>query len=455
MRYSNVPMIEGYMTKPVEGRPNVVFVFTDQQSADMMSCAGNEYLDTPAMDELAETGVRFDRAYCANPICSPSRVSLLTGRFPSAIGLESNEDSHIHSVPDAVTAGGLGHHLREAGYQPVYGGKEHLPADMTVESLGFDRLTRDRRDGLASDCAEFLREDHDEPFCLVASFINPHDICYMGIRDYRRVTPGYEGYQDDVAEATLDDALERPDDVDEETFFEERCPPLPPNHEPQADEPEAVRQLVENRPFKAYIHEEWSAERWREHRWAYARLTEFVDAQIATLVDALKDSDRWDDTVVVFASDHGDMDAAHRLEHKTVFYEESVNVPFVVRDPRSGQSGVVDDRLVSLLDVFPTLCDYAGVDAPDHCAGRSLGPLVANDDSPEDCRDAVRIESGIGEALVTDRYKYALHDVGKHREQLYDRREDPGEMENAATDSGTDEVVADLRQRLVEGSNRE
>jgi arylsulfatase A-like enzyme len=436
-------------------RQNLVFVFTDQQHADMLSCAGNDYLDTPVMDELAETGTRFERAYCANPVCSPSRVSLLTGRFPSAIDQRSNEDDHIDSIPDAVTNGGLGHQLREAGYRPVYGGKEHLPADMTVESLGFDRLTRDTRDGLAAECTEFLRRDHDDPFCLVASFINPHDICYMAIRDYRRVAPDFAGPQHDVAEATLDEALERPEGIDDEMFFAEHCPPLPENFEPQTDEPEAIADRVSARPFKQHIREEWSEERWREHRWAYARLTEFVDRQIGTLVDALKESGEWEDTVFVFASDHGDMDAAHRLEHKTVFYEESVHVPFIVRDPRSGRTAATDDRLVSLLDVYPTLCEYAGVEAPDHCAGRSVGPLVRDGESSADWRDAVRIESEIGEALVTERYKYALYDFGANREQLYDLVEDPGETRNAIDDPETGVDTDSLRDRVLAGSNRE
>jgi len=413
----------------------------------MTSRAGNEHLHTPAMDRLADTGVRFERAYCANPVCSPSRTSLMTGRFPSAIGQRRNAVAR-DTVPEAITAAGLGHVVREAGYETAYAGKQHLPADVTADDLGFETLTTDEREGCADACAEFLRADRDEPFFLVASFINPHDICYMAIRDYRRAEPGYEGPRDPVAEATLDTALERPDGVDDRRFFADHAPPLPSNHEPQEEEPTAVRDLVDQRPFKRYAREEWSAERWREHRWAYCRLTETVDARIGRLLDVLEETGRRDETVVVFTSDHGDMDGAHRLEHKTVFYEEAVAVPFVVSDP-DGPSGSVDDRLVSNgLDVLPTVCDYAGVDPPAHCEGRSVRPLV--DERDPDWRSFVRIESELGEAVVTDRYKYALYDDGANREQLYDRETDPGETRNHVADDGA--VAEELRERLVAGS---
>jgi choline-sulfatase len=434
-------------------RPNVLVVFTDQQSADMLSCAGNENLETPAMDRLAESGVRFERSYCANPVCSPSRSGLLTGRFPSAIDQRRNADGHIDHVPHEIAANGLGNALREAGYDTAYAGKTHLPSDLTPERLGFENLGRDARDGCADACADFLRADREDPFCLVASFINPHDICYMAIRDARNALPTFEGPSSETAESVLDAALERPADVDEETFFAEYAPELPSNFEPQADEPAAVGECIDRRAFRRYVREEWSDERWREHRWAYARLTERVDAQIGRVLDALESTGQREDTVVIFTSDHGDMDAAHRMEHKTVLYEEAVRVPFVVSDP-DGPSGTVDDRLVSLLDVLPTVHDYAGLTPPADCAGRSLRPLVEDIDTDRttdpDWRSHVRIEAADGEALVTDRYTYALYDDGANREQLYDRETDPGETRNHAGEN--EAIVENLHGTLIEGS---
>jgi choline-sulfatase len=425
-------------------RPNVVFVMTDQQSATMLGCAGNDHVETPNIDRLAATGTRFERAYCTNPVCLPSRTSLLTGRFPTELGLRSNDYSHLDGVPDRVVDGALGNCLRAAGYETAYAGRTHFPG-MTPEDLGFEYLTDDERDGAAAASAEFVRGDHEEPFFLFSSFINPHDICYMGIRDYQQTVGEWEGGT--AAERKLDEALALPDDVDREAFVTERCPPLPPNHEPQADEPGAVDALLDERPFRRHVREEWSTERWRHHRWAYARLTEVVDAQVGQIIDALEESGHRENTVVIFSSDHGDHDGAHRLEHKTLPYEEAARIPFLVSDPRTEAAGATDDRLVSNgLDLLPTVCDYAGATPPDHCDGRSVRPPAEG--RAVDWRDAVRVESQVGDAVVTDRYKYVRYDRGDSAEQLYDLATDPGETRNAAGDPEHADALADLRGRL-------
>ena len=149
--------------------PNILFIMTDQQSAAMMSCAGNEYVNTPAMARLAQTGMRFERAYCTNPICVPSRFSLMTGLMPNVINLRNNDCSEITSV-DHITAQGIGHLFKTAGYEAVYGGKEHLPG-MNSANLGFDYISSDGRDKLAEVCAGYIREyDRDKPFFMVSSF---------------------------------------------------------------------------------------------------------------------------------------------------------------------------------------------------------------------------------------------------------------------------------------------
>jgi len=163
-------------------RPNLLLIITDQQHAGMMSCTGNRWLETPAVDELARAGVRFERAYATNPVCMPSRFSMFSGFYPSSIGMRHN-GSKVTEVVQQMPERAMGWLLRRAGYETVYGGKVHLPGPMgDITRCGFDRLTGDQRDGLADACVEFLGRQHDKPFLLVASFINPHDICYMAIR---------------------------------------------------------------------------------------------------------------------------------------------------------------------------------------------------------------------------------------------------------------------------------
>ncbi len=430
-----------------KNRPNVLIVITDQQNFRMMSCAGNPYVSTPAMDSLAVEGVRFDRAYCTSPICVPSRFSIFTGRMPTAIGQRENGARDLPPVPDAIRTNAMGWLLRQAGYETVFAGKQHLPK-LDAETIGFDVLTKDERDELSERAAAYLAAEHDKPFCLVSSFINPHDICHMGIREH--VVTDFDraimrNCQKDIAE--LDRALQRPEGVDDETFWNELCPPLPGNLEVQQGEPEALAVSVRNRPFRQYIRENWSQETWRLHRWAYRRLTERVDGQIARVLDALRRGPHDRDTLVIFTSDHGDNDASHRLEHKSCSYEEACHVPLIVRPP-DGRSGRAEGGLVSNgLDILPTVFDYAGFSPPAELLGRSLRPLI--EARPEaGRREHLRLESPIGFGIVTERWKYVLHDYGANREQLYDLRRDPGETRNFAADADCQDALADLRRRF-------
>ena len=366
-------------------RPNILVILTDQQGAGMLSAAGNPHLKTPNMDSLARTGTRFERTYVANPVCSPSRMSLMTGRMPSAIGMECNEDGG-KPVPDAMLRAGLGGTFRAAGYHTVYGGKVHLPGPEgagrggdPLKAYGFDTvLARDQRGELAKSCAGFLREKQDRPFLMVASFINPHDICFMAIQAHAGATgqntagvARKQARADSPAEY-LARALRTPEGVSEAEFFARHCPPLPANLEPAKDELSSF--MVDKRDFQRWVRQNWTDRDWRLHRWAYARLTEQVDREIGVVLQALRESGRDRDTLVVLTSDHGDQDASHRMEHKEILYEEAIRVPFIVSWPGVTKAGAVDrEHLVSNgLDLTPTLCDYAGIPKPASLHGLSV-----------------------------------------------------------------------------------
>ena len=432
------------------GRPNLLFIVTDQQHAGMMSCAGNQYVSTPAMDGLAATGARFERAYATNPVCIPSRVSMFTGQMPSHFGMRSNDEGR-NQAPEAAVKQAMGWIFRNAGYETAFGGKTHWLRGMTPESIGFTTLTRDQREGLAEACVEFLRAKHDKPFLLVASFINPHDICYMAIDDYTRAErePGMYP-KSRVERQRLAVALELPEGVSRDDFFARLCPPLPANHEVPALEPECITErYLGLRAFRTYARTEWSDERWRLHRWAYCRLTEMVDAQIAQVLEALRGAGLEESTLVVFTSDHGDLDSAHRLEHKSILYEEAARVPLIVSRKGVTRPGLVDNtHLISVgLDLIPTLCDYAGIKPPADLRGRSVRPLAEGRDA-RSWRDGVVVESRAGRMLRTDRFKYVVYESGEHREQLIDLANDPGEMKNLAETPEFQDVLNDHRRRL-------
>lgn len=431
-------------------KPNLLVIITDQQHAGMMSCAGNKYLKTPAMDSLAATGARFERAYAANPVCAPSRVSMMTGRMPSFFGMRSNAEGRNQAPPEALKQA-MGWIFRNAGYETAYGGKTHWLRGMTPQSIGFANITHDQREGLTEACVQFLEAKREKPFLLVASFINPHDICYMAIDDYTRAKGKPVMYaRSRIERKRMAAALKLPQDVSRRQFFERLCPPLPDNFKIPALEPECItEQYVRARTFRHYARTEWSEEKWRLHRRAYCRLTEMVDAHVNKVLDALRRSGLEEKTVVVFTSDHGDLDAAHRLEHKSILYEEAARVPLIVSYKGVTEPGLVDtEHLVSVgLDLIPTLCDYAGIDPPAEFRGGSVRPLAEGRKAPS-WRDEVVVESKAGRMLRTGRFKYVVYQTGKHREQLIDLANDPGEMVNLAEDPKYRDVLDEHRRRL-------
>ncbi len=440
----------------MKNKPNILFIMTDQQSSTMLGCAGNPYVHTPAIDWLASTGVKFNQAYCTNPVCIPSRFSLMTGRYPSAIGVRQNNLSGMDCDSGAKCfSQGLGWLLQDAGYETVYAGKQHLP-NAVAEDLGFTVLTTDERDELAEVCSGYVQQKHDKPFALVASFINPHDICHMAILDDR-----YSGRRSDLEKPfpdgihktneylCLDDALSLPEGISEEDFFESHCPPLPANHKPQEDEPDGVSELLDERPFRKNARENYSSERWRMHRWAYARLAERVDRQIGILLDAMKISERERDTLIVFTSDHGDHDSAHQLEHKTIPYQEATRIPLIIRPVGGLAKGRKDSHLVSNgLDLVPTLCAYAGAAIPEDLPGCSLKPLVEGK-TPAEWRDHICIESQNSFSVNTGDWQYTRFDSGINDEQLYDLRSDPGQTRNHALLEKNRDILA-CHRRLFE-----
>ena len=167
---------------------------TDQQTATAMSCAGNEEVHTPNMDRLAQRGVRFSNAYCSMPLSGPSRSSMFTGYTPGQVGLTENGTP----MPDSIRTRTLGTLLEESGYECAYAGKWHahtnsLPAK---EAFGFENLHGHNDFGLAEACVAFLRRNSEQPFFLVASFDNPHNICEYA----RHQNPPYASFEEPALE---------------------------------------------------------------------------------------------------------------------------------------------------------------------------------------------------------------------------------------------------------------
>jgi arylsulfatase A-like enzyme len=452
-----IPMLLGCnttKTKEIE-RPNIIFIFTDQQNARMMSCAGNKYLKTPAMDYIAGNGIRFTHAYAANPVSSPARVSMMTGRFAGTFyddeGNQVRENTgsmKITRVPEEITSTTIAAYLKKAGYDLAYGGKEHLPVPLNAAALGFMDISDNERDILSDEAAKYINGEHKNPYFLMVSFINPHDICYMAIRDFASTEQEKRLVANGVIECTtLDKALQMPEGISEQEFFEKYCPPLPPNYEPQEGEPAAIKSLIARREFRKNARDHYTENDWRRHRWAYCRLTEMVDNEVQVILDAIRESGQERNTLIIFSSDHGDNDASHRLEHKTTLYEESANVPFLAMWKGHIRAGQVDDNhLVSIgLDLLPTVCDYAGKEGVADPRGKSLRPLFER--RKVDWRETLGVESEIGRMVINkDNLKYIKYDAAGIEEQLLDLKRDPFETTQFTNDPDYKEKLADLRR---------
>ncbi|HIL69353.1 MAG TPA: hypothetical protein EYG38_05830 [Verrucomicrobia bacterium] len=426
-------------------RPNILFLLTDQHHARMLSSAGNPFLKTHALDTMAKSGIRFARAYVSNPVCSPSRISMATGMMAGRFGVFTN--GMKATLPAEVHANSLGKLIKGGGYDTFYGGKVHMSPELSPLKAGYDEYCRDQRGKLPEACIEFMTKERDKPFFAVASFINPHDICFA-----------YNARQPDRKSMALVDDLYR----QAQALPADQLPPLPDNSAIPALEPDAIEanlKLTAVTPAKL-IRKDYNDRDWRNYRWIYCRLTERVDAQIGKLLDALKNNGLEENTLVIFTSDHGDMDGSHRLASKNVFYENSVGVPFIMQYKGVIPAGVVDDKNLILngLDVLPTICDYAGVPTPPYLLGRTIRPLAEGLASAAR-RPYIVAENNTGRMLRSDRYKYCVYLEGVIRESLVDLKNDPGEMKNLAALPQYQPVLnkhrAYLQQWIVESNDTE
>jgi arylsulfatase A-like enzyme len=422
----------------VTKKPNILFIMTDQQHAGMMSCAGNEWLSTPAMDSLARDGIRFERAYCTNPVCVPSRTSMATGVMSCRLGAPNNGPGMNAKIPAEVSNHSLGMIMKRAGYDTFHGGKVHMCESLAPENAGYDVCVKDERDELPDDCIKFMETKRDGPFFAVASFINPHDICYA---HRARLGGSYANVKE-----LYKNALSLP--LDE-------LPPLPDNYAIQENEPGGIAGQLSTTAItpSGTMRKDYDEKAWRVYRWIYRRLTEQVDANIGKILDGLKQAGLEDNTLVIFTSDHGNMDASHHLASKGFFYEESVGVPLILSYKGKIPAGRVDEKSLAStgLDILPTICDYASVTKPDHCLGESLRPL-AEGKSVDNWRSYVASENGGCRMIRSERYKYCAFADNNSKESLVDLEKDPGEMRNLVDDPELKSVLADHRKLLADWS---
>ena len=403
-------------------RPNVLILMTDQQFADGMSCVmGKTYLHTPNMDSLAANGMRFTRAYAPNPLCMPMRTSMITGLYPHQTGVQSNGAQKWKSSPSPF----LGKLFKDAGYETAYFGKWHIPLNMKKKSIhGFDTFLEKEARLDPKHAAKFLAKKHTKPFLMVASFLGPHEICEWA---RKQEIPGHQ--------------LPGPPPLD-------KRPPMRENYAIPKNETDIIayarKSMQANSKFPVGNYTEAD---WRRHIWGYLRLIERVDGYIGTVLKALRKAGLERNTLVLFLSDHGDCHGAHHWNQKTVFYDESARVPFILSWMGVTPKGTSDSLINTGVDVIPTLCNFAGINPPKALLGMSLKSAAMGKPLKQP-REYVVSQNHIfqgdpvdrkhlkpqGRMVRSKRYKYCLYDMGTRRESLVDMAKDPGELVNLAND---------------------
>jgi choline-sulfatase len=411
-------------------RPNILILISDQLAQRAIGAYGNRSGATPTIDALAAHGVRFENAYSNCPLCTPSRASFWSGRLPHQTGIVANGRQYPNpSFPAHIPT--LGELFAAAGYQTVHFGKtgdagalrgfQHIkPVSTRIPADPAFPLNDDTFKDVSatSQCADWLRQPAGEPFLCVADLNNPHNIC------------GWVG-----ANEGIEERLPVP----------EPLPELLDNFEVEdfSRLPRSVQYICcAHRRMMQAAH--WTPRKYRQYLAAYCHYVRLMDGHMAQILGALHSTAAGRHTLIVFLSDHGDAMGAHRMITKhTSFQEECVRVPFIFAGHGvTGRGTAPGAPLVSLVDLLPTLCDLAGMEAPSDLPGISLAPCLRGELLPEPHPHVVsewHTEWGFtiepGRMLRTPRFKYTryLEDNG---EELYDLTADPGERRNLSHDAG-------------------
>jgi choline-sulfatase len=432
--------------------PNILLVMADQMAPAFLPIYGHAHTRAPTMQGLARDGVVFDSAYCASPLCSPSRASLMTGLLPSRTRVYDNAADFSADIPT------FAHHLRLKSYRTILSGKMHFcgpdqlhgfeerlttdiyPADYgwtpdwghpndrpswyhnmtSVAEAGVcirtNQLDFDDEVAFTSERAIFdiARANERRPFLLVASFTHPHDPFAVPQR-----------YWD----------LYRDSDIPL---------PAPP---PGLLDPHSRRL----RHVCAIDAEPVTEAQVRAARRAYLGAIAYFDDNLGRLMAALKASGLAENTIVILTSDHGEMLGERGLWYKMSFFEGACRVPLVVASPgrfaprRVGAS-------VSLLDLLPTMVDFAGGDAGalrGAVDGRSLAQHLAGRAGHDEAIGEYLAEGGIAPMVMIRRGAFKFIHAPPDPDQLYDLTADPGERDNLAAGAAQAETVAAFRDEVA------
>jgi uncharacterized sulfatase len=470
-------------------RPNVLFIAVDDLNT-RIGCYGDPVARTPNLNRLAQQGVRFERAYCQFPICNPSRVSLLLGRYPTTTQTIDFAQPALLE-PDWVS---LPQHFRNQGYDVRLLGKifhfdkdlmngwfpgEDVPgAEYPPDWSAGEKWVRKSQEVHARMLADLTRW---EPYRTLAP---PPNSWVKMLRTWANVFgPVPNAEEDDAAtrakayDWTADvkytraaiDVLTSYAAADQpfflgvgfykphvplvvpQRFFDLYRPqdmPLPSDFAPMPTADDAVPRHALRYNLDLFFEEQVSPEKAQEAIAAYYACISFVDEKLGLLLDTLEQLKLRDNTVIVLWGDHGWHLGEKGMWAKGTLFDVSARTPLIIVDPRQHTAGRSCPRAVELVDIYPTLVELCGLPAPPGLEGLSLVPWLVNPDAARDkpaCTLVAR-EDWLGRSVRTERWCYTEWDEGRRGVELYDLQADPREQNNLASDPAHAATIAELRK---------
>jgi arylsulfatase A-like enzyme len=471
---------------------NLLFIMTDQQRWDALSRAGNTVLETPNLDRLAGEGAYFENAFTNCPICVPARAVMLTGLTIETVNVTGNGDYDSPYVLDAPTFDSV---LADAGCHTEYYGKWHTPYQFAANYENYVRQTgKYTPEGGTSQKAayiewldqfvanrdpvpgELIDKGSNHPYLMDPADWNygklPGEVTtYSQAGEYGKLDIPHEFSR---MAFTVEETLEALARLKDTTPFSLTCsmgPPHPPMVSPtpyygmypsaECPLPASFDEDMTGSPYQARAADP-EMMHYRDEtvvRYAtsdYYALVKEVDDHVGVLLDRLEEYGLANNTLVVFTSDHGEMLGAHAMHSKMVLYEESAHIPLILRLPGAIAAGTVVSAPVSHVDLFATILDYLGHDAPDS-EGRSLRALIeSGDDGGLDFCVSEWSSNSMPRFMTRTRdwkFLFGGSPTASSLDALYNLRNDPHEMENllAGPEGGRPYAVQahEMRDRLI------
>ncbi len=445
-------------------RLNILFMMDDQHRGDCIGAEGSDWIHTPNLDQLAAEGALFTKSYTTLPSCLPARASLLTGMRPWAHGLlgyASMASSYPQTMPQM---------LADAGYRTHAVGKNHFEdVKYGYESIDLEEAWRGQLNGpFKCDYRKWFEENHPE---------KDVDATGLGYTDHRGGRAWKYEEELHPTNWTADRAIEFLETYDDDRPWMMKVSFKRPH--PPFDPPKRWMEFYEKRDIPMPVVGRW-AEDWHggevgsleadpnaprgefpdeeilASRIAYYGCISHVDEQVGRVIQALKERGEYENTLVFFTSDHGDMMGDHHLWRKCYAYDGSARIPMIIRWPAGlnidAERGGVFDQLVELRDVLPTMLDAAGIEKPETVDGSSMLDLIRGEGEWRTVLDLEHSytywEGNAWVALTDGRFKYIWFTL-LGREQLFDLKNDPEEAADLADDPGSADLMKRWRKLMA------